>query len=125
MSNDPHRAAAAILFNVPEDQVTPEQRARAKTINYATIYGRAASRDTDGVTPRRWLSEVPDLCEFCGQPWNDGVFYDAAIFVTPMGAPDRRMWGLCCHTCFTDGNGKLGTGKGQKYDLLTRVKLNG
>jgi DNA polymerase-1 len=37
---DIHRETAAILFGVPPDQVTPEMRARAKTINFATIYGQ-------------------------------------------------------------------------------------
>lgn len=37
---DIHRETAAILFGVPVDAVTPEMRARAKTINFATIYGQ-------------------------------------------------------------------------------------
>ncbi|MBA3317150.1 MAG: DNA polymerase I [Gemmatimonadales bacterium] len=37
---DIHRQTAAIIFNVPSDQVTPEMRTRAKTINFATIYGQ-------------------------------------------------------------------------------------
>jgi DNA polymerase-1 len=37
---DIHRQTAALIFNVPSDQVTPEMRARAKTINFATIYGQ-------------------------------------------------------------------------------------
>jgi DNA polymerase-1 len=37
---DIHRQTAAIIFGVPEAQVTPEMRARAKTINFATIYGQ-------------------------------------------------------------------------------------
>lgn len=39
---DIHRQTAAIIFGVPLDQVTPEMRARAKTINFATIYGQGA-----------------------------------------------------------------------------------
>ena len=39
---DIHRQTAALIFNVPVDQVTPEMRARAKTINFATIYGQGA-----------------------------------------------------------------------------------
>jgi DNA polymerase-1 len=39
---DIHRQTAALIFNVPPDQVTPEMRARAKTINFATIYGQGA-----------------------------------------------------------------------------------
>ena len=39
---DIHRQTAAIIFDVPIDQVTPEMRGRAKTINFATIYGQGA-----------------------------------------------------------------------------------
>ena len=37
---DIHRQTAAIIFGVPQGQVTPEMRARAKTINFGTIYGQ-------------------------------------------------------------------------------------
>ncbi len=37
---DIHRETAAIIFEVRLDEVTPEMRARAKTINFATIYGQ-------------------------------------------------------------------------------------
>ena len=37
---DIHRQTAAIIFGVPQDQVTAEMRARAKTINFGTIYGQ-------------------------------------------------------------------------------------
>jgi DNA polymerase-1 len=37
---DIHRQTASIIFDVPVDQVTPEMRGRAKTINFATIYGQ-------------------------------------------------------------------------------------
>ncbi len=39
---DIHRQTAAIIFSVPVDTVSPEMRARAKTINFATIYGQGA-----------------------------------------------------------------------------------
>jgi DNA polymerase-1 len=39
---DIHRETAAIIFDVAVDDVTPEMRARAKTINFATIYGQGA-----------------------------------------------------------------------------------
>lgn len=37
---DIHRQTAAIVFGVPVEEVAPEMRARAKTINFATIYGQ-------------------------------------------------------------------------------------
>ena len=37
---DIHRQTAALIFNAPPESVTPEMRARAKTINFATIYGQ-------------------------------------------------------------------------------------
>jgi DNA polymerase-1 len=39
---DIHRQTAAIIFGVPVDSVSAEMRARAKTINFATIYGQGA-----------------------------------------------------------------------------------
>jgi DNA polymerase I len=39
---DIHRQTAAIIFGIPVDAVTAEMRARAKTINFATIYGQGA-----------------------------------------------------------------------------------
>src|SRR6266702_4016622 len=37
-----HRQPAAMIFDVAQDQVTADMRARAKTINFATIYGQGA-----------------------------------------------------------------------------------
>jgi DNA polymerase-1 len=37
---DIHRQTAALIFDVPVDQVSSEMRGRAKTINFATIYGQ-------------------------------------------------------------------------------------
>lgn len=39
---DIHRQTAAVIFDVPHDAVTSEMRSRAKTINFATIYGQGA-----------------------------------------------------------------------------------
>ncbi len=39
---DIHRQTASVIFGVELDHVTPEMRARAKTINFATIYGQGA-----------------------------------------------------------------------------------
>jgi DNA polymerase-1 len=37
---DVHRQTAAVIFDVPVDEVSDDQRARAKTINFATLYGQ-------------------------------------------------------------------------------------
>jgi DNA polymerase-1 len=37
---DIHRQTAALIFNMPAAEVSGEMRARAKTINFATIYGQ-------------------------------------------------------------------------------------
>ena len=39
---DIHRQTAALIFDVPIEAVTKDMRARAKTINFATIYGQGA-----------------------------------------------------------------------------------
>jgi len=39
---DVHRATASEVFGIPPDQVTPEQRRYAKTINFGLIYGMGA-----------------------------------------------------------------------------------
>jgi DNA polymerase I len=39
---DIHRQTAALIFEVPLDEVTSTMRSRAKTINFATIYGQGA-----------------------------------------------------------------------------------
>jgi DNA polymerase-1 len=42
VGGDIHRQTAAIIFDVPVENVSTEMRARAKTINFATIYGQGA-----------------------------------------------------------------------------------
>ena len=39
---DIHRQTAGIIFGVSVDEVTPEMRAAAKTVNFATLYGQGA-----------------------------------------------------------------------------------
>ncbi|HYW50559.1 MAG TPA: DNA polymerase, partial [Gemmatimonadaceae bacterium] len=39
---DIHKQTASVIFGVPVDEVTSEMRGRAKTINFATIYGQGA-----------------------------------------------------------------------------------
>jgi DNA polymerase-1 len=44
VGEDVHRRTASRIFGVPPDEVTPEQRARAKTINFGVIYGMGPMR---------------------------------------------------------------------------------
>jgi len=37
---DVHRQTASVIFEVPVDDVTSEQRGQAKTVNFATLYGQ-------------------------------------------------------------------------------------
>ena len=37
---DVHRQTASVIFDVPVDEVSPGQRAQAKTVNFATLYGQ-------------------------------------------------------------------------------------
>ncbi len=39
---DVHRQTASVIFDVPVESVTPEMRAQAKTVNFATLYGQGA-----------------------------------------------------------------------------------
>ncbi len=41
---DLHTQAAAEIFRVPYDEVTPEQRAKAKMVNFFKIYGADPSK---------------------------------------------------------------------------------
>ena len=41
---DIHRATASKMFNIPEEQLTSDQRRAAKTINFGVLYGMSAFR---------------------------------------------------------------------------------
>ncbi len=41
---DIHRATASKMFNIPEDELTAEQRRAAKTINFGVLYGMSSFR---------------------------------------------------------------------------------
>ena len=41
---DVHKATAALIFGVPQEEVTPQMRRTAKTINFGVIYGMSAFR---------------------------------------------------------------------------------
>ena len=78
---DIHRQTAAVIFGVDEPKVTPEMRARAKTINFATIYGQgpmALSRQL-GITLEEAKSFIKRYFErFAGvRAWLDRTVEEA------------------------------------------------
>src|SRR5438552_6238107 len=78
---DIHRQTAAVIFGVAEDAVTPEMRARAKTINFGTIYGQgpfALSRQL-GITQDEAKNFIQQYFErFSGvRRWLDAVVEEA------------------------------------------------
>ena len=59
---DVHAATAARVFKVPLEEVTPDQRRQAKTINFAVIYGQsgfslAATLGVDTATATNWIKD--------------------------------------------------------------------
>ncbi|MGH7700491.1 MAG: DNA polymerase I [Gemmatimonadales bacterium] len=78
---DIHRQTAAVIFGVEEEAVTPEMRARAKTINFATIYGQgpfALSRQL-GITQEEAKAFIRQYFErFAGvRAWLDRTVAEA------------------------------------------------
>jgi DNA polymerase I len=78
---DIHRQTAAVIFGVPEARVTPEMRARAKTINFGTIYGQgpfALSRQL-GITQEEAKTFIRQYFErFAGvRAWLDATVHEA------------------------------------------------
>lgn len=59
---DIHAATASRVFDIPLEQVTPDQRRQAKTINFAVIYGQsafalAATLSVSAATASEWIKE--------------------------------------------------------------------
>jgi DNA polymerase-1 len=78
---DIHRQTAAVIFGVAETDVTPEMRARAKTINFGTIYGQgpfALSRQL-GITQDEAKTFIQQYFErFAGvRAWLDATVEEA------------------------------------------------
>jgi DNA polymerase I len=61
---DIHRATASKMFNIPEDQLTHDQRRAAKTINFGVLYGMSAFR----------LSNELDIPTTQAKDWIDAYF---------------------------------------------------
>jgi DNA polymerase-1 len=70
---DIHRATASYMFNIPEQELTAEQRRAAKTINFGVLYGMSAFRLSNelGITTaeaKNWIdayfSGYPKISEY-------------------------------------------------------------
>jgi len=70
---DIHAATAALLFNVPTSQVTPEQRRFAKTVNFGVIYGMSdyglqqateLSREEASKFIKAYFEKYPGVAEY-------------------------------------------------------------
>lgn len=78
---DVHARTASEIFDVPQDEVTPELRSRAKAVNFGLIYGISAfglSRNT-GVSVReaenfisRYFSKYPGVKDYMERSAEDG-----------------------------------------------------
>lgn len=60
----------------------------------------------------RWLSEPPKNCDLC----EDGI---KTVFID--GRTNLGPWGFMCPSCHLLQGCGLGTGKGQKYELINGV----
>ena len=54
---DIHRATAANVLGVPEDQITVEERSRAKAVNFGVIYGMSAFGLSSNLNISRWEAD--------------------------------------------------------------------
>ncbi len=61
LEQDIHRATAARVFGVPYEEVTKEQRYRAKTVNFSIVYGAGATNLSRQLNIRR--QEAKDLID--------------------------------------------------------------
>ena len=61
LGKDIHRATAARVFEVPYEEVTKEQRYRAKTVNFSIVYGAGATNLSQQLDIKR--SEAKELIE--------------------------------------------------------------
>jgi DNA polymerase-1 len=70
---DIHRATASKMFNIPEEELTAEQRRAAKTINFGVLYGMSAFRlsnelSISGQQAKEWIeayfSRYPKIQEY-------------------------------------------------------------
>jgi hypothetical protein len=69
-----------------------------------------------------WAGRMPDKCDICQKPLSvcsagSQTFVDGATVLGP--------WGNMGEGCFASYGVGIGTGKGQRYSLVTGEKLEG
>lgn len=69
---------------------------------------------------KKWMGKV-DKCDICEESLN--WIQNKQWFVD--GKLKQGPWALMCPRCFEMHGVGLGTGKGQKYDLKTKEKIEG
>ncbi len=65
---------------------------------------------------KKWMGSTPTVCDICQKKF-EGAFIDAATV--------SGRWGLLCTSCHKQHGVGLGTGRGQKYNLATLIKVEG
>lgn len=78
---------------------------------------------------KKWLGDV-SKCDLCEQPFeNSCVKYTNELEQKRDFFVDGRTvigpWALMCGYCFKQYGEGLGTGRGQMYDLETKIKIAG
>ena len=74
--HDVHQATAGIIYNVPYDEVTDEQRTKAKTVNFSILYGAGEAKLASGLTlsltearnfKAKYFAQLPEAEPFISQ----------------------------------------------------------
>jgi hypothetical protein len=64
----------------------------------------------------KWIGKLPERCDICRDRFKDGTFVDAAT---------KSGWGCLCTDCHKERGFGIGVGRGQRYNVETREKVEG
>ncbi len=131
---DIHRIVAAEVFGVPLSQVTPEQRAKAKTVNFGIVYGQTAfglaatlriGRGEAGEFIRAYKQRFPQIEEFL-QACVEKAKADG--YVETIFGRRRRVQGLDASNASVRAGGERlainSTVQGSAADLIKQAMVN-
>ncbi len=82
----------------------------------AVLDHKAGKREPTPV--KKWMGPRPALCDVCSTELEEQEYWVD-------GATQYGPWGNMCPACHRQVGMGLGTGRGQKYDCQTLVKLEG